>query len=85
MRLTRSTITVHYWRFSDGSDNGLMATMARGWYCWVYPQDDLEFVTWMTKNCPGAKVTHRFNNGNPMHTVYIPDDREATVFQLKWL
>lgn len=85
MRLVRSATTVHYWRFSDGFDHEIMANLLRGWYCWVYPQDDYEFVTWMTKNCPSAEVTHRFNNGNPMHTVYISNDLEATVFQLKWL
>ena len=87
MKLTRSTTTVSYWRFCDGEvrDNPIMEHQTRGWRCWVYPQDDAEFVMWMKTNCPSAEVTHRFNNGNPMHTVYIADDSEATIFQLKWL
>ena len=86
----RTKTSVHRWRFDDGikpiNPGNLFGEsfLPRGWYCWVYPQDDYEFVTWMSKNCPGAEVTHRFNNGNPMHTVYIPNDQEAAVFQLRW-
>lgn len=59
-------------------------TVPRGWYCWVYPDDDQEFEEWMKKNCPSAEFTHRFNSGDPMYTVFIREDAEATLFQLKW-
>jgi len=35
--------------------------------------------------CPTADITHRFNSGDPMYTVYISNDKEAVLFQLKWI
>jgi hypothetical protein len=84
-------VSVHYWRFEDGSGSGRSESsyppdpLPRGWYCWAYTRDHEDFEEWMDRFCPTAEHTRRFNNGNPMHTVYIADDQEATVFQLKWL
>ena len=83
--------SVHHWRFEDGGTCPNPGSMweseppPRGWYCWVYADDNQEFIDWMEKNCPTADCTHRFNSGNPMTTVYIKEDKEATIFQLKWL
>jgi uncharacterized protein YndB with AHSA1/START domain len=83
--------SVHHWRFEDGKTSpnlgGIieMDPPPRGWYCWVYPEDNEEFEAWMKKNCPTADCIRRFNSGDPMTTVYIREDREATLFQLKWL
>jgi uncharacterized protein YndB with AHSA1/START domain len=83
--------TIHHWRFEDGGTSpnpgGIIEIdpPPRGWYCWVYPKDNEEFEAWMKKNCPTADCTRRFNSGDPMTTVYIREDREATLFQLKWL
>jgi len=83
--------SVHHWRFEDGKtvpNSGSQWELdppPRGWYCWVYPEDNFEFKSWMEKNCPTADCTHRFNSGNPMFTVYIFDEKEATLFQLRWL
>ena len=81
---------VHHWRFEDGvtpinpgNPFGEM-TVPRGWYCWVYPENDHEFEKWMFTNCPTADCTHRFNGGDPMYTVSITDPQEATLFQLKY-
>ena len=81
---------VNHWRFENGIDpvnpGSLWPSIApRGWYCWVYAASDKEFCDWMSKMCPSADVTHRFNSGDPMHTVYIKDDAEAMLFQLRWL
>jgi hypothetical protein len=81
---------VHHWRFETGDREDSVGNMwkhdppPRGWYCWVYT-DDAEFDDWMARLCPTADCTHRFNSGNPMITVYIKDDKEATLFQLKWM
>jgi hypothetical protein len=85
---------VHHWRFETGEPEqvgksiiyptGYREGAPRGWYCWVYPEDDRAFEEWMAKNCPTADCTHRFNSGDPMYTVYIKEDKEATIFQLKW-
>lgn len=86
----RKTV-VHHWRFENGVDPinpgnpfGEMR-VPRGWYCWVYPENDRDFETWMATNCPATDCTHRFNSGDPMYTVYIKEDKEATIFQLKWM
>jgi len=89
MKMMRGTV-VHHWRFEDGKttpnpdSQWKMDPPPRGWYCWVYAADDNEFRDWMGRMCPTADVTHRFNSGDPMHTVYIKEDAEATLFQLKW-
>jgi hypothetical protein len=83
--------SVHHWRFEDGKNvpnlgsQWEMDPSPRGWYCWVYPDDYDEFEFWMAKNCPTADCVRRFNSGDPMITVYIREDKEATLFQLRWL
>ena len=83
---------IHHWRFEDGNARSInegrgqyvvLDAPPRGWYCWVYGAGK-EFETWMEQNCPSADITHRFNSGDPMHTVYIKDDAEATLFTMKW-
>ena len=86
----RQTTSVHHWRFETGlredsvGDLWKHEPVPRGWYCWVYPQDDHDFTQWMETNCPTADHTFRFNSGDPMHTVYISSDAEATLFALKY-
>lgn len=87
---TISKTVVHHWQFHNGVDPinaGSKWPMVpdRGWTCWVYPRDNAVFEDWMSKNCPTADCDHRFNSGDPMYTVRIKDDKEAIVFQLKWL
>lgn len=87
-------VRVHHWRFEDGktSPNAghpikelILDPPPRGWYCWVYLNDDQEFEEWMSRMCPTADCTRRFNSGDPMTTVYISEDSEATAFQLRWM
>jgi hypothetical protein len=86
----RKTV-VNHWRFEDGKTCPNPGSMweseppPRGWYCWVYPEDDLEFEEWMSRMCPTADCTRRFNSGDPMTTVYISEDSEATAFHLRWM
>lgn len=91
--VSRQRTKIRHWRFEDGmtcpnpglpEGQGRLDPPSRGWYCWVYPNIDKDFTDWMQKNCPTADVTHRFNSGDPMYTVYIKEDAEATIFQLKW-
>jgi hypothetical protein len=83
--------SVHHWRFETGDREDSVGhlwkhdPMPRGWYCWVYPKDGVDFDDWMKKNCPTADVTFRFNSGDPMYTVYIKEDEEATLFGLRWM
>ena len=83
--------SVHHWRFEDGKtcpnpgNTFPLDPPPRGWYCWVYPEDYDSFYDWMGKNCPTTECTNRFNSGDPMITVYIKDDKEATLFQLRWM
>jgi hypothetical protein len=81
---------IHHWRYQDGitpinPGNQFGENIPpQGWYCWVYPADDFEFEEWMRRMCPRADIAHRFNSGDPMWTVYIDSEDEATLFQLKW-
>ena len=80
---------IQHWRFENGVDpinpgSQWPSIPARGWYCWVYPEDDSEFEDWMRRLCPTADVTHRFNSGDPMYTVFISDEKESTWFLLRW-
>jgi hypothetical protein len=86
----RAKTSVHHWRFEDGKtplnlgSRWEMPPAPRGWYCWVYPENNDAFESRMAKNCPTADCTQRFNSGDPITTVYIKDDKEAMLFELKW-
>jgi hypothetical protein len=87
-------VSIQHWRFEDGETcpnptmtdgQGRLDPPPRGWYCWVYTDNHNRFIEWMEQNCPSSDCTSRFNSGNPMVTTYIKEDKEATLFQLKWL
>lgn len=87
-------LKIVHWRFETGEPqfigksviypDGYREGADRGWYCWVYPDDNAAFVEWMDRICPKADVTFRFNSGDPMFTVHISDEKEAMLFQLAW-
>jgi len=87
----RNKVSVLHWRYEDGETcpnpgSWFPSTPPpRGWYGRVYPDNRSLFAEWMEQHCPTADCDLRFNSGDPMFTVYIKDDREATLFQLKWL
>lgn len=87
----RDKTSVHHWRFEDGKttpntgSKWEMDPPRRGWYCWVYPDNYEDFEKWMDSNCPNSEYTSRFNSGDPMYTVYIKQEKEAILFQLKWM
>lgn len=59
-----------------------------GWRCWIYTHDyaNVDIDTWMKKNMTGEyECIHRFNSGNPMHTIFITSDEDATLFKLTWM
>ncbi len=82
---------VYNWRFENGQtcpnpgSEFPLTPPPRGWYCWAYPDDGGDFVQWMKNNCPTADCTYRFNSGDPMYTIFIQSEREAMLFQLKWI
>ena len=89
---------VHYWRYENGwrylpsflrrnpDEEREYSEDLKGWHCWVYPADDTEFEEWMTQNMKDeCEFTYRFNSGNPMYTVIIKSDEDATLFKLKWM
>ena len=58
----------------------------KGWHCWVYSSHEDQFEEWMEKNMTGEyDCSFRFNGGNPMYTVTIKEDVDATLFKLKWI
>lgn len=59
----------------------------KGWHCWVYVDDEghKEFCKWL-KTCKGDyEFDWRFNSGDPMYTLLLRDDADATAFKLRWL
>jgi hypothetical protein len=87
-------VKIRHWRFEDGKvrsynhGTGIIDTpepIPRGWYCWAFPDDHGEFLDWMKRFCPTTDCTPRFNSGDPMIQIHITEDKEATLFQLKWL
>lgn len=92
-------VVVRHWKYSDGwhdipevlrkSYGGLDKEFREemvGWHCWVYSDDENAFGIWMDKNMKGKfDCSFRFNSGDPMHTVWIRDDEDATLFKLTWM
>jgi hypothetical protein len=89
---------VNHWRYDDGwhdipvllrKQDGVTREYReeiKGWHCWVYPSSDIDFENWMEMNMKGEyDCTFRFNSGNPMYTVLITDDEDATLFKLTWM
>jgi hypothetical protein len=90
---------VRHWEYMDGWRDAYQYINGRamvttkefdetlvGWHCWVYPADDDLFVQWMENNMKGEyECDHRFNSGDPMYTVKIKDDEDATLFKLTWM
>ncbi len=86
--------TVHHWRYEDGwrivpaillkkgEPERQFEKHIVGWHCWVYCDDHHAFIDWMSKHCPKADCTPRFNSGDPMITVHIKDRDEAAYFML---
>jgi hypothetical protein len=57
-----------------------------GWFCHAYTDNHWEFEKWMKANmCGKYDATQRFNSGNPMITVWIADDQDASIFKLRWV
>ena len=85
---------VHNWHYNDGwtkhyirgKDVTEFHEELVGWHCWVYPTDNKDFDGWMENNMTGEYETiFRFNSGDPMITVFIKSDQDATLFKLKWV
>jgi hypothetical protein len=93
-------VDVYHWRYDDGwaidefADTiqysavakGYFDEQIRGWHCRVYTDDDREFKKWMLQNMKGKyDATSRFNSGNPMITVWIESNEDATMFKMVWM
>lgn len=93
-------IVVRAWRYEDGmrdipkslldpygptTNTKFFDRDLKGWHCSVWGAEK-EFEDWMRNNMRGRyDCTFRFNSGNPMHTVIIRDDQDATLFKLTWV
>jgi len=76
-------VNIRYWQYDNGLSEVTTFDKTRvGWFCWVYTDDNAEFVIWMGTNCPTAYFTSCFNSGDPMFTVLIRDKDEAAYFKL---
>jgi hypothetical protein len=94
-----NNVRVHHWNYHDGwrtipspvinSAYGFDREFdedIKGWHCWVYCDDWDVFEEWMQNNMKYEyDCTRRFNSGDPMMTVFIREDEDATLFKLTWL
>jgi len=89
-------VYISYWKYSDGWQEDYDIEIKShvrsfeptriGWTCWAYPDDPYGFERWMHDNMTGPyNCTRRFNSGNPMNTVWIATDQDATLFKLTWM
>lgn len=88
-------VSVNYWEYSDGEVEyvGKCGTYPTGWrkkrdkgfYCWAVPTNNAEFVNWTKENCPNSYIAKKFNSGNPMFVVFLPDEKDAMMFYLRWV
>lgn len=90
-------ISIHHWQYSDGWNKALTRgsllsyrdefNEARiGWSCWVYTDENNEFLDWMKNSMKGSySASPKFNSGNPMIIVHIKEDEDASFFKLTWL
>ena len=89
---------VNHWRYEDGWKDipvilrdsiGISQEFDecfRGWHCWVFTVNDLDFDKWMEENMIGEyHCDFRFNDGNPLYNVIITNDEDATLFKLTWM
>lgn len=83
-------VNVRHWRYEDGWRNILHTETKEfredivGWHCRAYADSDFE--KWMEQNMKGQyDCTFRFNNGDPMYTIHICDNEDATLFKLTWM
>lgn len=92
-------VKIHHWKYNDGwriipevlrpkyaGKEQEFKEELKGWHCWVYPDDWVEFEGWMKENMKGEyDCTWRFNSGDPVMTVHIIEDEDATLFKLTWV
>lgn len=91
-------VSVRHWRYEDGWRD--IPTILRkpggperkfdanliGWFCWVYTDAPGEFENWIEDNLQGNHdIAYRFNSGDPMFTLSICDDHDASLFKLTWV
>lgn len=89
---------VQHWRFDDGwryvpeilrtvpgKDREFEEWLV-GWHCWGYEDEGDNIEQWMKDNMTGSyECDFRFNSGDPMHTIHIRSDEDATLFKLRWM
>jgi len=78
---------VCYWEDQSQEPHPPPNRLKKGYTCWFYEEEPNgeSIKNWMKENMQGKyECTLRFNSGDPMHTIYIEDDRDASMFVLKW-
>jgi hypothetical protein len=84
-------IKVCYWDYSDGYgrhniDPLFFCEEDKGWSCWVYTDDNYEFLDWMSSNMKYEySAVPRYNSGDPMLTVKITNAEDASLFKLMFV
>jgi len=84
-------VTLSYWEYHDGvtragGTDKYPFVPPKGWSCWAYASHvKEEFEQWVENNIEGEyECVFRYNSGDPMFTVRIVEDEDATLFKLRW-
>lgn len=78
---------IHHWRNIEDDPIDRRGDEKTGYSCWAYAaRMDFDLEKWMEDNFQGKfDCTLRFNSGDPMYTVWIEDERDATLFCLTFM
>ena len=80
---------IHHWRnLADDPEWIVKDDKPRqGYACWTYAaRSEFALEKWMEDHFQGKfDCTLRFNSGDPMYTVWIEDERDATLFCLTFM
>jgi len=90
--MVQAVANISLWRWEPGDRENpnnqylrgcRIEPLPRGWYCQVRTFDP-SFAFWLKENCPSSDFDLHWNNGDQYYSVYIENDHEAELFQLRW-
>ena len=74
-------VNIVNWRYSESEE---WDNVPAGWRCIIHLKEcNIDIVQWMEQTMTGVyECDCRFNNGNPIYTIYIQEQRDAEFFIL---
>ena len=78
---------IQYWRNIADDPIDHRGDNTIGYFCWAYAaRSEFDLEKWMEDHFQGKfECTLRFNSGDPMYSVWIEQDIDATLFCLTFM